>query len=146
MTAPHRVVLRFDEHKKEYVTHIQNMQTNGYDYGNYFMEEGTEAMEAWQKAVADYKARCVKYGVTPRIIDRIEVEQTLTHFVVRGPGYWGKGKTIAEAISKFPVGKRELAKMPLRAFWGTEDIEVFSDGSVSAQQMVEIGLVQGSVK
>lgn len=145
MTAPHCVVLRYDEHKKEFVTHILNLQTKGYDYGNYFMEEGDSTV-TWNKAVADYKARCVKYGVTPRIIDRMEVEGTFTHFVVRGEFVWGKGKSMAEAISKLKVGKLALRKMQLRAFWGTEDIEVFSDGSVSAQQMVDLGLIQEHTK
>lgn len=58
MTAPLRVVLH-QSHKGdgEWVTHIQNMENKGFNYGHYF--------DSYPEAMVDYIARCYREGVIP---------------------------------------------------------------------------------
>jgi hypothetical protein len=74
------------------------------------------------------------------MIDRTEIESTFTMFVVRALGYWGKGKTIPIAKSNcVKAGAHKNDKM--LTHWGTPDIKVLSDGSVTAINMVFLGEV-----
>lgn len=57
-TAPQRVVLHRAAHSGEWVTHVQNMQTNGFAHGVYFRGD-------YPAAVENYVARCKKYRVEP---------------------------------------------------------------------------------
>jgi len=61
-TSPLRVVLHHSlssgprgTPREEWVTHIENMELGGYCWGHYIRD--------YDEAVADYKARCKKYGV-----------------------------------------------------------------------------------
>jgi hypothetical protein len=154
MTPPHRIVLRWDELKKEWVVHTYNLQDKGYHNGDYFRAGDHEGIAtpsnidgSYKRAAEVYKARCEHSGVMPCLIDRMEVEATFTHFVVVALGYWGKGTTIPEALQKLAEfsgwGKRQMAKEKMLLFWGTEDIEVYTDGSVHAMNLVDLGVLQG---
>lgn len=75
-------------------------------------------------------------------LDRREIECTLTHFVVRSFGYWGKGTTLKEAKANcIRAGGRTAKTEKTTAHWGTPDIEVLSDGAVTASFMVYLGEV-----
>lgn len=59
VTAPLRVVLHRATHDtSQWVTHEENMQTGGHHSGHYCGRD-------YAKAVADYKERCVRLGVSP---------------------------------------------------------------------------------
>lgn len=55
MTAPCRVVLHHSLRQDEWVTHVQNMQNRGMNWGHYF--------NSWEEALRNFKLRCQKYGV-----------------------------------------------------------------------------------
>lgn len=56
--SPLRVVLH-KEKSREYITHIQNMETMGMAYGHYF------GPDEKHNAITDYLNRCAQYGVEP---------------------------------------------------------------------------------
>lgn len=76
-----------------------------------------------------------------KTIDRVLVESSFTHFVVRGFGYWGKGKTIKAACEQLKKEGWRPKKDGVKrdAYWGTEDISVDGGGGVSATNMVYLG-------
>ena len=71
-------------------------------------------------------------------INRRAIEALFTHFLVIGPGYFGKGKTLREAKMNC-IKEGCKAKEKMVAFWGTKDIGINDSGWVSAKNMVEIG-------
>jgi hypothetical protein len=83
MTAPMRVVLHRGIKDAEWVTHIQNMQTSGFDYGNY---HGSD----YAAALRDYRARCVKYNVLSYVCDHCGSPE---HTNENCPGPNGDGRT-----------------------------------------------------
>lgn len=55
MDAPMRVVLHHSVRNDEWVTHAQNMQDKGMNWGHYTFN--------WEEALQDFKARCERYNV-----------------------------------------------------------------------------------
>ena len=75
-------------------------------------------------------------------LDRIKIESTFTHFVMRRSGYCGRGVSIKDAMANLRVKGGRIPKGEVvNAHWGTSDIEVRSDGSVHATEMVYLGEV-----
>lgn len=73
--------------------------------------------------------------------DRMAIESALTHFVVIGLGYWGKGKTLKEAADNC---RKQGCKHNMKtiAFWGDSTITVTSMGTVQADKaMLALGEV-----
>ena len=55
INAPFRIVLHRSMRQEEWVTHLQNMQNRGFNYGSYH--------DSWPEAFGNFKARCEGYAI-----------------------------------------------------------------------------------
>lgn len=79
MTLPFRVVLRFDEYKKEYVVHVQsfmkndnNKMTSSYHWGDYTREKDTANRLFQEKCDRHYTGLTVENFMDKEIFEVLE--------------------------------------------------------------------------